>query len=163
MNHRTAALVVALAVTAGPALADVASGIDLYNRGKYADAEAALRSESGAEATAYLAGSLAKQKKYAEGEAKAKAALGEDATHKVAVAALGESLVGQKKYDDAIARMGAAIEADGGLAYAYYWRGQAFYNKKQTDRMVGDFEMFLKLAPKAPEAQTVQQVLSSIR
>jgi tetratricopeptide (TPR) repeat protein len=142
---------------------DLQTGIRLYDEGKYAEAEAALRGASGPEASAYLAGSLAKQKKYAEAEAAAKAALEADATHAVAVAALGEALVGQKKHDEAISRLSAAIKAKGDLAYAFYWRGQAYYGKKQHDRMVEDFETFLRLAPKAPEAPTVQQLLSTLR
>ena len=81
----------------------------------------------------------------------------------VAVAALGESLVGLKKYDDAVDRMNAAIKAKADAPYAYYWRGQAYYNKKQPDRMVSDFEAFLKLMPKAPEAATIQQLLAGLR
>ena len=81
----------------------------------------------------------------------------------MAVAALGQSMVGQKRYDDAVARMTTAISAKRDLAYAYLWRGYAYYYKKQPDKMVGDFETFLKLAPAAPEATTVKQLLASIK
>ena len=50
----------------------------------------------------------------------------------------------------------------GDLAYAYFWRGQAYYGKKRADQMVSDFETFLKLAPKAPEAPVVRQLISSL-
>ena len=101
--------------------------------------------------------------KYGEAEAAAKAALAERPTDDVAVAALGDSLVGQKKYDEAIDRLGTAIKGRADLAYAYYWRGHAYYQKKQPDRMVGDFETFLKLAPKAPEANSVRQLLAGLK
>jgi len=138
-------------------------GIALFTRGKYAEAEAALRDASGSEAKAYLAGSLAKQKKYAAAEDPARAALEANPTHEVAVAALGESLVGQKKYDDAIQRMSAALEKNDGLAYAHFWRGSAYDKKNQAARMVADFEAFLRLAPRAPEAPTVKAVLAALR
>jgi tetratricopeptide (TPR) repeat protein len=147
----------------GPVQDDLQAGIKAFEQGQFAQAEAALRNAAGPEAQAYLAGSLAKQRKYAEAEAPAKAALEANPTHPVAVAALGESLVGQKKHDEAVARLSAAIKAKPDLAYAFFWRGQAYYAKKQQDRMIEDFETFLKLAPKAPEANTIQQLLAGIR
>ena len=168
MNEKTlrSATVAGLILLACGSLATAGTledGIALFDRGKYAEAEAALRGASGAEAQAYLAGSLAKQKKYGPAEAPARAALEANPTHEVAVAALGESLVGQKKYDDAISRMSAALEKNDGLAYAHFWRGSAYDKKNQAARMVSDFEAFLRLAPKAPEAPTVQAVLAALR
>ena len=142
---------------------DLQTGISLYEQGKYAEAAAQLAKAPGAKAKAYLAASLAKQKKYGEAESAAKAALADRPTDELAVAALGDALVGQKKYDEAIDRMGAAIKGRADLAHAYYWRGQAYYKKKQPDRMVSDFEAFLKLAPKAPEANSVKQLLSGLK
>jgi tetratricopeptide (TPR) repeat protein len=158
---------------AAPATSDsLQTGIALFQRGEYAKAEAALREATGPDASAYLAASLAKQKKYAEAEAPARAALEANPTNEVAVAALGESLVGQAgrlprsegqhKFDEAIERMSDAIKLKPDLAYAYFWRGQAYYGKKKADRMVSDFETFLKLAPKSPEAPIVRQLLSSL-
>ena len=112
---------------------------------------------------AALAQRLVKEKKHAEAEGAAKEALAACATHEAAVAALGESLVGQKKHDEAIERMTSVLKAKADLAYAYYWRGQAHYSKKQIDRMVGDFEMFVKLAPNAPEAAAVKQLLATFK
>lgn len=107
--------------------------------------------------------SLARQKKFAEAEAPARQVLAACPTHPVGVAALGESLVGQKRYDDAITTMSAALAAKADLAYGYLWRGYAYYYKKQPDRMVGDFETFLKLAPTAPEAAAVKQQLAALK
>ena len=142
-----------------PAPADsLQTGIALFQRGEYAKAEATLREAAGPEASAYLAASLAKQKKYAEAEAPARTALEANPTNEVALAALGESLVGQRKFDEAIEKMSRKPD----YAYAYFWRGQAYYGKKKADRMVSDFETFLKLAPKSPEAPIVRQLLSSL-
>lgn len=148
---------------AAPAPDELSDGIDLYQQGKFAEAEAVLRRASGPEASAYLAGSLAKQRKYADAEAPAKAALEANGTHEIAVAALGASLVGQGKFDEAVTRLSSAITARADLAYAYYWRAQAFQQQKKADRMVADYEAFLRLAPRAPEAATVQQFLSTLQ
>jgi tetratricopeptide (TPR) repeat protein len=142
---------------------DLQNGIDLYGQGKYAEAEAVLRGAGGPEASAYLAASLAKQRKYGEAEGPARAALEASPTHEVAVAALGESLVGQKKYDAAVTELSAALARKNDLAYAYFWRAQAYDKKKQAARMVADYQAFLKLAPKAPEAATVQALLAALK
>jgi len=142
---------------------DAAQGIALYNEGKYAEAEPVLRAAPGVEAKAYLAATLARLKKHDEAEAQAKAALAENATHPVAVAALGESLVGQQKLDEAVERLSAALQAQADLAYAYYWRGQAYQLKKQIARMVEDYQNFVKLAPEAPEAPAIKVLLAGLR
>lgn len=146
-----------------PAADPLQAGIAQFNAGNFAGAEAALRGAAGPEASAYLAGSLAKQKKYAEAEGAAKAAVAANATHPVAVAALGESLVGLKKFDEAIAAMTSAIGAKGDQAYAFFWRGTAHDSKKQTAKMVADYQTFLKLNPRAPEAPTVQAILGALK
>jgi tetratricopeptide (TPR) repeat protein len=137
--------------------------VALYQQGKYADAEKILRGLQGPDASAYLSVALARQQRFAEAEAPASSALAANPTHAVAVEGLGQSLVGQKRYDDAIARMSAALAAKSDLAYAYYWRGMAYYNKRQPDKMVGDFENFLKLSPQAPEAAAVRQLLATFK
>jgi tetratricopeptide (TPR) repeat protein len=153
-----------LGLGAAPLPADqLQDGIALFQQGKYAAAESALRGAEGTEATAYLAASLARQRKYAEAEAPAKAVLEANPVHEVGVAALGESLIGQHKDDEAEARLSAALAAKSDLAYAYFWRAQAYRGQKKADRMVADYEVFLKLAPKAPEAASVRQFLSGLR
>jgi tetratricopeptide (TPR) repeat protein len=107
--------------------------------------------------------SLAKAKQYVQAEPAARGVLAVCAIQPVGVAALGESLVGQKKYNDAVAGLSSALAAKPDLAYAYFWRAQAYSSLKQKDKMVADFRTFLKLAPTAPEATTVKQLLSGIR
>jgi tetratricopeptide (TPR) repeat protein len=106
--------------------------------------------------------SKARAKNYAAADAGANAVLGACPTHAVATQAMGQSLVAQKKYDDAIARLTTSIGAKPDLAYAYLWRGYAYYYKRQPDKMVGDFQTFLRLQPTAPEASTVKQLLASL-
>ena len=145
------------------AAGDLQQAIALYQQGKYADAESALAGVAGPEASAYRAASMAKQKKHAAAEPEAKAAVEALPTNDVAVAALGESLVGLKKYDEAATRLEAALAKREDIAYAHYWLGHTYYNKKQTDKMILHFDRFLKLAPKAPEAVSVQQLLAGLR
>jgi tetratricopeptide (TPR) repeat protein len=137
--------------------------IGFFQQARYAEAEALLRGLSGAEASAYLAASLVKQKKYVEAEAPGIAALSADPAHALGAAALGEALVSLRKYDDAVNRMSGVVAAKPDVAYAYFWRGQAYYAKKMPDKMVADFNIFLTLAPNAPEAQTVRSLLASLR
>lgn len=167
------ACAVALAVTGcassralafqGAAPSGLDAGISLYQQGKYGEAAAALQGVGGLEANAYLAASLAKQRQFEAALGPANAALEGDPTHALAVAALGEALVGLGRYDDAVARLSDALSKRNDLAYAYYWRGQAHSKKKQPDRMVADYEAFVRLAPNAPEAETVRQLLSALR
>ena len=143
--------------------------VNLYNQGHYAEAASILSGLDSVDAKAYLAACLAKQRKFAEAEATAKGVLEQSPTHRVAVAGLGQSLVGPGKYDEAVERLSAAITATEhaenktDAAYAFFWRGQAHYKKGQADKMVADFEIFLKLVPEAPEANTVRQLLAGVR
>ena len=114
-------------------------------------------------AKAVSAQSLAKAKQYAQAEPAARAVVAACPTQAVGVAALGESLAGQRKYADAVAALSSAIAVKPDLAYAYFWRGQSYYGLKQKDKMVSDFSTFLKLAPTAPEATTVKQLLATLR
>lgn len=164
------AILVAGCASAGSARPAVAAraetldtGVAFYKQGKYGDAERVFRSLEGLEARSYLAATLARQNKFGEAQPIAEDALKQEGTQPMATAALGNCLVGQQKYDDAIARLSAIIAADAKVAYAYFWRGQAYQHVGQTERMAEDFETFLRLAPDAPEAASVQQVLSSFR
>jgi tetratricopeptide (TPR) repeat protein len=159
-------ILVACAAHASPrrAPADaVQAGVDLYNAGRYAEAEAALRGSADPRAQAYLAASLAKLARYPEAEQVARQVLDKSPTEPTAIAALGHALVAQNKLDEAVARLSAAIAAKADLAYAYYWRGQAYDKQKKASSMAADFQTFLKLAPNAPEAPLVQAVLRGLR
>ncbi len=168
------ALVCASAESASRRLDDAGGGeleraVSLYEQGSYAEAASVLSGLDSVDAKAYLAACQARQRKFAEAEITAKAVLEQSPTHRVAVAGLGQSLVGQGKHDEAIERLSAAITATEGAenktdaAYAFFWRGQAHYKKGQADKMVADFELFLKLVPEAPEANTVRQLLAGVR
>lgn len=155
----------ARATTAGRASSPqtLEQAIALYQQRQYVEAERILRGLQGPDASAYLALALGRQQKFAEAEAPASSALAASPTHAAAVEALGLSLVGQKKYDDAIARLSTIVSAKNDLPYAYYWRGMAYYNKKDPGHLTRDFESFLRLAPEAAEAPTVRQILATFK
>jgi len=142
---------------------DLADGKALYNQGKYAEAEQRLKTVAGAEGRAFLAGAVARQGRGAEALPAAEEALAANPTHEVAVYALGRGLVDQKKWDQVVARMSAVIEKNQRVAYAYYWRAYGYQNTNQGARMLDDFQTFLGLAPNAPEATTVKQLLATFR
>lgn len=161
-------LVAVMALAGTGALAqDVAQGIALFNEGRYAEAEPVLRVASQpaetTEARAYLAATLARLERWGEAETEARAVLEVDPVQPLAVPALGQALVMQEKLDEAIARMSTALAAKNDLAYAYYWRGQAYHRTKQIARMVDDYQAFLRLQPEAPEAPALKVLLGSLR
>jgi tetratricopeptide (TPR) repeat protein len=160
------AWLLAVAVLAGGAAGaqDVQRGIALYNQGKFAEAEPVFKAAvPDLEARAWLAATLVRLKRYAEVPAQADPVLAANPVHPRAVAALGEALVMQGQLDPAIARMSQALEKKNDLAYAYYWRGQAYQRKKQVARMVDDYKAFLRLQPEAPEAPALKVLLGSLQ
>jgi tetratricopeptide (TPR) repeat protein len=112
---------------------------------------------------AAAAQSAAQSGRHADAVEAAEKVLGACASHPVAVAALGEALFAQGKQDEVVSRMTSALGASSKIPYAYYWRGKAYNAKKQQARMVDDFEAFLKLAPSAPEAAAVRQLLAALK
>jgi len=142
---------------------DLQEGKALYNQGKYAEAEQRLKGVGGGEARAFYAGAVARQGRGAEALPAAEEALAANPTQEVAVYALGRGLVDQQKWDQVIARMSAVIEKNQRVPYAYYWRAYGYQNTNQGARMLDDFQTFLGLAPNAPEATTVKQLLATFR
>ena len=63
----------------------------------------------------------------------------------------------QKDYAKAIDALDKAISLDSGKAYAYYYIGMAYYETQDVEKMLEAFEIFLELAPTAPEAPDVKQ------
>ena len=128
MRHSFAKLLfVALAALVAPACATAAqgppqtpnalqSGIALYQQARYAEAEVKLRSATGPEASAYLAGSLAKQKKYVRGQKPQPRPPLRRPTHPVAVAAA--SRWPGRRSTTRRSPLSAAIVARTTLAYA---------------------------------------------
>jgi tetratricopeptide (TPR) repeat protein len=68
----------------------------------------------------------------------------------------------QEKAADAEKELSRAIQLNPKHAYAHYYMGMTQSKLKRTDRMITEYEMFLQLAPTAPEAARVRSLLRSI-
>ena len=64
--------------------------------------------------------------------------------------------------EQAIKDLDASIALKPDNAYAYYYAGLAYSALKRPDKMVQNFQTFLKLAPDAPEAGRVRSLLRSV-
>jgi len=62
---------------------------------------------------------------------------------------------------DAAAALESYLQANPNNAYAHYFAGLAYNAAKRPDKMLSQFEMFLKLRPDAPEAKKVRAVLTT--
>jgi tetratricopeptide (TPR) repeat protein len=69
----------------------------------------------------------------------------------------------QSNYQRAQAAFSRAVELKPDLAYAHYYAGTASQHLRQTAKMSEHFEMFLKLAPEAPERTAVSALLRTLR
>ncbi len=74
----------------------------------------------------------------------------------------GMILLKQDKFSEAEEQLSKAVELDSKNAYAHYYLGMANNRLKKTDRMVKEFQLFLQLAPKAPEAAKVKSLLRAL-
>lgn len=63
----------------------------------------------------------------------------------------------------AVEHLQKAIEMDPKNAYAHYYAGTAYSKTGRPDKVVSEFQTFLKLAPNAPEAAKVRSLLRGIR
>ena len=69
----------------------------------------------------------------------------------------------QNKLDQAISAFKTCLDKDRKYAYAHYQLGLAYNQKNKPELAVTHLEVFLELAPNAPEAGQVRDLLNSIR
>jgi tetratricopeptide (TPR) repeat protein len=69
----------------------------------------------------------------------------------------------QNNFERALEAFDRALQLKSDLAYAHYYAGQAAQRLKQTPKMAEHFTLFVRLAPEAPERQTVQAILRTLR
>jgi len=69
----------------------------------------------------------------------------------------------QKNYSAAAADLERAAEITPSNANAHYYAGLAYNGLKKPDKMVNQFQTFLKLAPDSPNAAKVRSLLRAVR
>ena len=110
-----------------------------------------------------LAQVYTEQQRYEEAQRLIDEALKENDKSAEAYFAQGKLGVHRKDYAAAVPALERAIELDPNNAYAHYYAGIAYSNERRPDRMANEFQLFLKLAPDAPEADKVKSLLRSVR
>ncbi len=75
----------------------------------------------------------------------------------------GVTRVLEGKWQEAVDLLTRALDTNSGLAYAYYYRGLAQDKLGKKDQLVLDMDRFLKLAPKAPEADKAQAIVKAAK
>ena len=75
----------------------------------------------------------------------------------------GVVLMARKEYADALDAFTNAVQLDPVFAASHYYAGLASYRAKRIDLMTNHFEMFVKLAPDAPERPEVESILRTVR
>ena len=76
---------------------------------------------------------------------------------------LGLVLAKRQEWAAAAAEFDRVSEISPSNAYAHYYGGLMQYRANRPDRMANDFELFLKLAPDAPERPEVTQIMKTVR
>lgn len=78
---------------------------------------------------------------------------------------LGMSLLSQKRYDEAQAELEKAINLPGGdnLASAHRFLGGIYWGQKDYQRAADELEKYLKLSPKAADAEQTRNAVKELR
>ena len=74
----------------------------------------------------------------------------------------GLALSAQRDMAEAAAAFDRAAQLDPAFAYAHYYAGLTYSKVKRIDLMAQHFDMFLKLAPQAPERPEVQSIMRTL-
>jgi tetratricopeptide (TPR) repeat protein len=74
----------------------------------------------------------------------------------------GLALSAQRDMAEAAAAFERAAQLDPAFAYAHYYAGLTYSKVKRIDLMAQHFDMFLKLAPQAPERPEVQSIMRTL-
>ena len=97
----------------------------------------------------------------------AKAGSGDDPARRLrdfhAYYQLGLARTRKEEWAPAAEAFTRAAELNANFAYAHYYAGLSYSRVKRPDQVVRYFEMFLKLAPKAPERSAVTSLLRAIK
>jgi Tfp pilus assembly protein PilF len=107
---------------------------------------------------------LLNQKKFDEAEAQLREVLKKNDAMPTAHMYLGITLMNQKKLDDAEAELLRAASSNSNeVATAHRYLGGIYWGKRDYKRAADELELYLKLAPKAPDAERTRAAIKDLR
>ncbi len=109
----------------------------------------------------YLGASLVRLRKFADARKVLQEALESDWNDAAVRYQLGLSYVFERNWSDGIEQLTDAIDADPKLAHAYYYRGLAWHQQGRVDKALNDLDLFVQMAPDAPEADSARTILEA--
>jgi len=112
----------------------------------------------GGDARAALARFYAEKREFDRAQAQLEATSGPNAQY-----ARGLIQLDKKQYKEAAANIDAFLKENPNNGYAHYYAGLAYNGMGRKDRMLTEFELFLRIQPDAPEARKVRAVLQTGR
>jgi tetratricopeptide (TPR) repeat protein len=137
-------------------------GLAQIEQHKVGDAEAHIKRaaelDSNGDSKLALARLAIERKNYDEAESQMDGAEGAERDYVAGLLQLN-----RQKNSDAAASFERYLSKNPDQAYAHYYAGLAYNGMKRPDKMLSHFELFLKLAPEAPEAKKVRAVVSTGR
>lgn len=135
-------------------------GLALVEQHKPSDAEAHLNKandlDPSGDSKLALARLYVEQKNYDKAQSTLDDADGPDRDY-----VRGLLQLGRQQNSDAAASLESYLQKNPDNAYAHYYAGLAYNGAKRPDKMLTQFELFLRLRPDAPEAKKVRAVLST--
>lgn len=139
-------------------------GLTLIERGKPRDAVAPLQKAGGEmpEARVALARAYVLDGKLDQGARELDAVQDVQSDNSDLYLTRAMILIKREKWSDAASQLDTALEKNEENAYAHYYMGLAQSRLKRTDLMLKHFEIFLRLAPDAPEAPKIRSLLRSL-
>jgi tetratricopeptide (TPR) repeat protein len=107
---------------------------------------------------------LLNQKKFEEAEAQLREVLKTNDAMPTAHMYLGITLMNQKKMDDAEAELLRAVASNSAeVASAHRYLGGIYWGKREYKRAADELETYLKLSPKAPDAERTRAAIKELR
>src|SRR5438034_1737124 len=107
---------------------------------------------------------LLEMKRFEAAESQLKTAILASASSPAAHMYLGIALIGEKKSAEAQLELEAAANTNSlEVAKAHYYLGGIYWANREYGRAADELETYLKLVPKAPEADKVRQTIKELR
>ncbi len=107
---------------------------------------------------------LLQQKKFAEAETQLREAVKKNESAYTAHLYFGITLIYVKKYDEAEAELQKAVTLGGPKAgQAHYYLGGLYWQTGKNRQAADELEMYLKLEPKASNAERVRTTVKELR